>query len=78
MKYFIAINGKVYADKHANDWIPRVEIDNNLFNTRDEAWFKSYELEEYNPMIFYGKPTTKEGLLLYARGDTTATYKTRT
>lgn len=78
MKYFIAINGKVYAEKPENKWIPHLDIDNNLFNLRDEAWLVAHNIEEYNPMIFYGKPITKEGLRLYARGDSTATYKIRT
>jgi len=78
MQYFIAINGRVYADKPENRWIPRLDIENNLFVSKDEAWYTSNSLEEYNPMIFYGKPATKEGLRLYARGDTAATYKTRT
>lgn len=78
MKYFIAVNGRVYADRPDNGWIPRLAIDNNLFDTREEAWYASYVLEEYQPLIFYGKPTTKEGLRLYARGDTKATYRKRT
>lgn len=78
MSYFIAINGRVYVDKPTNRWIPRLDIENNNFDTREEAWFASSELEDYNPMIFYGKPTTKEGLTLHARGDSESAYRTRT
>ena len=77
MQYFIAINGRVYADKSENRWIPRLAIENNLFDSREEAWQTSYLLEEYQPCIFYGKPATKEGLRLYARGHTTETYRKR-
>lgn len=77
MKYFLAINGRVYADKPENRWIPRLAIENNLFDSREEAWRASNTLEEYQPCIFYGKPTTKEGLRLYARGHTTEAYRKR-
>ena len=78
MKFFIAINGRVYKDRKDNAWIPRLEIENNLFDDKEEAYSLSFELEEKHPRMFYGKPTTKEGLRLYARGDTTATYRKRT
>lgn len=78
MRYFIAINGKVYQDDASNMDLPRLEIDNNLFERREEAHFASFELEEKHPRIFYGKPATKTGLRRYASGDTTATYRKRT
>jgi hypothetical protein len=78
MKYFLAINGRVYADRPENRWIPRLALENNLFDSKEEAWSASFLLEEYQPMIFYGKPANKKGLLLYARGDTEATYRKRT
>ena len=78
MQYFLAINGRVYADVCENKWIPRLAIENNHFENRDEAWQASHLLEEYQPLIFYGKPTTKAGLRLYASGDSTAAYRKRT
>jgi hypothetical protein len=77
MGFFIAINGRVYADIWQNKNLPRLDIKNNYFDNRDEAWMVSHHLEEYNPMMFYGKPFTKEGLSLYAGGDSAATYRTR-
>lgn len=75
MKYFIAINGKVYKDVYKNKDLPRLNISNNLFDDKEEAWSMSDHLGEYKPMLFYGKPATKDGLRAYARGDSTATYK---
>ena len=77
MRYFIAINGRVYRDTSANSDLPRLNIENNLFESREEAWYVAYELEEQHPRIFYGKPKTKEGLRLYARGNTTEAYRKR-
>lgn len=77
MKYFLAINGRVYVDRPENRWIPRLDIENNLFETRNDAWFMSNELEEQRPRIFYGKPTTKKGLRLYAGGHTAEAYRKR-
>lgn len=78
MKFFIAINGKVYAWRKGNKLLPKLDIENNLFDYRDDAWHVVHELEEQHPRIFYGKPATKDGLKRYARGDTTATYRKRT
>lgn len=62
MKYFIATNGKVYSANYYNKQIPRLDIENNLFDSRDEAHAAADELEKWNPCIFYGKPRTQEGL----------------
>ena len=78
MKYFIAINGRIYADNYHNRQLPRLALENNLFDNREEAYYASRLIEDYKPMMFYGKPTTKEGLLEYARGNSTATYRKRT
>lgn len=77
MTYFIAINGKVYSNNFENKHIPRLDIENNLFKTRDEAHLVAFELEEQHPRIFYGKFSTKEGLLADERGDSTQAYRKR-
>ena len=62
MQYFIGINGKVYADNRHNRKIQRLNIENNLFDDKEEAHYASHLLEDYQPMIFYGKPRHKTGI----------------
>lgn len=76
--YFIATNGRVYRDNYENKNIPRLAIENNHFEDKEEAWLLAHELEETHPRMFYGKPTSKDGLRLYASGDTETTYRKRT
>lgn len=62
MQYFIGINGKVYADNRFNRNLQRLNIENNLFDDKEEAHLVSRTLEDYQPMIFYGKPRHKTGI----------------
>jgi len=79
MRFFIGINGKVYANNIHNRDIPRLDTSElgieNDFEDREQAHAASFELEERHPIIYYGKCSTKDGLRADARGDSTAAYK---
>lgn len=79
MRFFISINGKVYADNCKNRDIPRLDTSElgveNDFEDRERAHAISFELEERHPIIYYGKCSTKAGLRADARGDSTAAYQ---
>lgn len=76
--YFIATNGRVFKERPENRNVPRLDIENNRFESKEEAWEVSEELEAQHPRIFYGKPSSKIGLIADANGDSTAAYRKRT
>lgn len=59
MKYFIAVNGKVYADIYKNRRRRRFDLEQfsikNEFEDKNAAHLLSHVLEERYPLIFYGK-----------------------
>ena len=79
MRFFIGINGKVYANNHYNRDIQHLDTSElgiaNDFDDRERAHAVRDELEERHPIIYYGKCSTKAGLRADARGDSTATYQ---
>ena len=53
--YFIATNGKVYPDTTKNKDVHALDIENNAFETKDEAWERKEELEAETPTLFEAK-----------------------
>ena len=53
--YFISTDGHVLKDVPKNKDVPRLDIENNAFENKDEAWERKEELEAETPTLFENK-----------------------